>query len=38
MKLIDQNDILSLPKGHAFCLLEGGKLYKIQPPQLVFEK
>jgi conjugative coupling factor TraD (TOL family) len=32
MKLIDQNDILSLPKGHAFCLLEGGKLYKIRVP------
>jgi len=35
MKLIDQNDILSLPKGHAFCLLEGGKLYKLRAPLLI---
>jgi len=32
MKLIEQNDVLNLPKGQAFCLLEGGKLYKIRIP------
>jgi conjugative coupling factor TraD (TOL family) len=32
MRLIEQNDILNLPKGQAFCLLEGGKLYKIRVP------
>ncbi len=31
-RLIDQNDILNLPKGQAFCLLEGGKLYKLRMP------
>jgi hypothetical protein len=30
--LIQQSDILNLPKGQAFCLLEGGKLYKIRVP------
>lgn len=30
--LIEPNDILNLPKGHAFCLLEGGKLFKIRTP------
>lgn len=30
--LIDQNDVLNLPKGQAFCLLEGGKLHKIRVP------
>lgn len=32
VRLIEQNDILNLPKGQAFCLLEGGKLYKIRVP------
>lgn len=31
-RLIEQTDILNLPKGHAFCLLEGGKLYKLRMP------
>jgi conjugative coupling factor TraD (TOL family) len=30
--LIDQNDVLNLPKGQAFCLLEGGKLFKLRMP------
>jgi hypothetical protein len=32
VRLIEQNDVLNLPKGQAFCLLEGGKLYKIRMP------
>lgn len=32
MRLIEQTDVLNLPKGQAFCLLEGGKLYKIRVP------
>lgn len=32
VSLITQNEILNLPKGQAFCLLEGGKLYKIRIP------
>jgi hypothetical protein len=32
LKLIEQTDVLNLPKGQAFCLLEGGKLYKIRIP------
>jgi hypothetical protein len=31
-RLIEQNDILNLPKGQAFALLEGGKLYKLRMP------
>jgi len=31
-RLIEQTDILNLPKGQAFCLLEGGKLYKLRMP------
>lgn len=31
-RLIEQNDVLNLPKGQAFCLLEGGKLHKIRVP------
>jgi conjugative coupling factor TraD (TOL family) len=31
-RLIEQNDVLNLPKGQAFCLLEGGKLYKLRIP------
>lgn len=31
-RLIDQNDVLNLPKGQAFCLLEGGKLHKLRMP------
>lgn len=31
-RLIEQNDVLNLPKGQAFCLLEGGKLYKLRVP------
>ena len=30
--LITANDVLNLPKGQAFCLLEGGKLYKLRMP------
>lgn len=32
LSLMEQNDVLNLPKGQAFCLLEGGKLYKIRVP------
>lgn len=28
--MIDQNDVINLPKGQAFALLEGGKLYKLR--------
>lgn len=31
-RLIEQNDVLNLPKGQAFCLLEGGKVYKLRMP------
>lgn len=31
-RFIEQSDVLNLPKGQAFCLLEGGKLYKIRMP------
>lgn len=31
-RLIEQNDVLNLPKGQAFALLEGGKLYKLRLP------
>jgi hypothetical protein len=31
-RLLEQNDILNLPKGQAFCLVEGGKLYKLRMP------
>lgn len=31
-RLIEQNDVLNLSKGQAFCLLEGGKLYKLRMP------
>jgi conjugative coupling factor TraD (TOL family) len=31
-RLVEQNDVLNLPKGQAFCLLEGGKLYKLRMP------
>lgn len=31
-RLIEQNDVLNLPKGQAFCLLEGGKLHKLRMP------
>lgn len=31
-RLIEQTDILNLPKGQAFALLEGGKLYKLRMP------
>lgn len=29
---IQQSDVLDLPKGQAFCILEGGNLYKIRIP------
>lgn len=32
VRLIEQNDVINLPKGQAFCLLEGGKLYKVRMP------
>ena len=32
MRLIESNDVISLPKGQAFCILEGGKLYKLRMP------
>lgn len=32
VRLIEQTDILNLPKGQAFALLEGGKLYKLRMP------
>ncbi len=32
VKLITANDVVNLPKGQAFVLLEGGKLYKIRIP------
>jgi conjugative coupling factor TraD (TOL family) len=31
-RLIEQNDVLNLPKGQAFALLEGGKLCKLRMP------
>ena len=31
-RLIEQNDVLNLPKGQAFCLLQGGRLYKLRMP------
>lgn len=31
-RLIEQTDVMNLPKGQAFCLLEGGKLYKLRMP------
>lgn len=31
-RLITPNDVLNLPKGQAFCLLEGGQLYKLRMP------
>lgn len=31
-RLIEQNDVLNLPKGQAFGLLEGGRLYKLRMP------
>ena len=30
--MIDVNDIISLPKGQAFVLVNGGELYKIRIP------
>jgi len=30
--LISSDDLMQLPKGHAFCLLEGGQLYKVRFP------
>ncbi len=30
--MLSINDIISLPKGQAFCLIEGGHLYKIRLP------
>ena len=37
-RLVEQNDILNLPKGQAFALLEGGKLYKLRMPLPIAEK
>lgn len=37
ISLIQQSDVLNLPKGQAFCLLEGGKLYKLRIPLSVQE-
>lgn len=34
MPLIGQNDVINLPKGHAFALLQGGRLYKLRMPLL----
>lgn len=34
MPLLNQSDMLNLPKGHAFALLNGGKLYKLRMPLL----
>jgi hypothetical protein len=31
--LVHPKDVMSLPKGHAFMMLEGGKLYKVRLPQ-----
>ena len=30
--LLSINDVISLPKGQAFCLIDGGKLYKVRMP------
>ena len=30
--MVTVNDLLNLPKGQAFCLIEGGQLYKIRMP------
>lgn len=32
IRLIEANDVLNLPKGQAFCLLEGGSLFKLRMP------
>lgn len=32
--LLTADDLMQLPKGHAFCLLEGGKLWKLRIPLL----
>lgn len=32
VSLLEQNDVLNLPKGQAFALLQGGKLYKLRMP------
>ena len=32
MELIHPNDLTTLPKGQAFCLLDGGKPYKLRIP------
>ncbi len=31
-RLIEQNDVLNLPKGQAFCLIAGGNLHKLRMP------
>ena len=38
VSLIEQSDISNLPKGQAFVLLEGGKLFKLRLPLPVAEK
>ena len=30
--LLSTHDVISLPKGEAFCLIDGGKLYKVRMP------
>jgi len=32
--LLTADDLMQLPKGHAFCLLDGGKLWKLRIPLL----
>ena len=32
LPMIDVNDIISLPKGQAFVLVNGGELYKVRIP------
>ena len=38
MPMLTQNDVLNLPKGQAFALLEGGKLFKLRLPLPVENK
>ena len=30
--MLSAEELMQLPKGHAFCLLGGGKLYKVRFP------
>ena len=36
--MIDINDIISLPKGQAFVLVNGGELYKLRIPMSLLDE